>query len=192
MKNLLIKILILSLSISLIGCVSTNVPKKVKKAQKKLAKHATGIKNILNVYPELADSLRTTVHDTITIASHTADTTFIAAHDTAFVDKILLEFLSGDSIITIEKIRYIRNQIIKNVLKDTTYTYEDSLIHSTFVIKGGKFYYKSTIKEKKIPYVKEETTVNLDCEVEKPPYKYWWFYLMLIIILFLLYINVRK
>tara|TARA_R110000824_G_scaffold204064_2_gene388759 strand:+ start:30 stop:548 length:519 start_codon:yes stop_codon:yes gene_type:complete len=165
--------------------VSTRVPNKIKKASRKLEKHADGLNKIVTVYPELMDSLTTTTHDTITIVEHTVDTSFIAVHDTSFVDKILYEFLSDDSTITIEKIRYVRNEIIKNVLKDTTYVYEDSVMHFTFMISDGKFFYKNTIKEINVAYVKSETTLNPNI-IKQPAWKNYWFWVLILIIIILL------
>lgn len=181
----IIKILILSLIIGVTSCVSTSVPKKIKKASRKLEKHADGLNKIVTVYPELMDSLTTTVHDTITIVSRTVDTSFVAVTDTAFVDKILYEFMSDDSTITVEKIRYVRNEIIKNIFKDTTYTYEDSVMHFTFIIKDGEFFYKNTVKEKKVAYVKSETTLKPDI-IKQPAWKNYWFWVLILIIITLL------
>ena len=49
-------LIILSLFIGVSSCVSTNVPKKQKRAQKKLSKHLTGIDNIVKIYPELMEA----------------------------------------------------------------------------------------------------------------------------------------
>lgn len=182
MKN---RILILSV-ILLTSCgVSQNVPKKIKRASKKLEKHSYAITKIVNVYPELMDSLTTTIHDTITIDSHSIDTSFVMVKDTAFIDKILYEFLSEDSIITIDKIRYVRNEIIKEVLKDTTFVYEDSIVNAKFIFKNGKFKPLINVKKKKIPYVKQVTSLNPKL-IKQPFYKITWFWLFVLMIILLL------
>mgnify|MGYP000848083076 CR=1 FL=1 len=183
----LINVLILS-SVLLASCgVSQNVPKKLKRASKKLEKHSDAITKLVNVYPELMDSLTIVSHDTITIKEHTSDTSFIAVTDTAFIDKILYEFLSEDSIITVEKIRYVRNEIIKGVLIDTTFFYEDSILATTIIFNKGKIYTSTVVKGKKIAYVTHETTLNPKL-VKQPAYKNTWFWIMLLIIIVLLYL----
>jgi hypothetical protein len=190
MKYLVIILIALT---SLSSCVTTNAPKKEKKAKKRLAKHLKGIQNITKEHPQLVDTFTLVVHDTMVVEEHITDTSFIIQSDTAYIDSIIESIVNDTTILTVDKIRYIRNQIIKEVLRDTIYTYTDSTVHSIFIIKDGKLYVKSTVKQKEIPYVKTTTTkLDFDCEVDKPPYKYWWFYLMLIIILFLLYINIRR
>ena len=184
MRNLLPFLLAFTL---LTSCVSTSTPKKVKRASKKLEKHLTGIDNIVKIYPELMDSLTTTVHDTIKIKEHIVDTSFIVVKDTAFIDKILYEFLSDDKVITKERIRYVRNEIIKEVLKDTTYFYQDSVTAITIAFKEGKLYVTTKVKEKSIPYVKQETTLNPKL-IKQPAYKNMWFWILILIIIALLYL----
>jgi hypothetical protein len=186
------KVLILSLIVALSSCVSQSVPKKSKRAQKKLSKHLTGIDNIVKIYPELMDSITTVVHDTTLIPEHTVDTVFNTVADTAYIDSIIESIVSDTTILTVDKIRYIRRELITNILLDTSYFFEDSLVATTFIIKDGKFYATTKVKEQKVGYVKSVTTLDLDTEINKPAYKLWWFWLMLLIIMFLLYINIRR
>ena len=183
----LINILILSV-ILLTSCgVSQNVPKKLKRASKKLEKHSDAITKIVNVYPELMDSLTVVSHDTITIKEHIVDTAFIVAKDTAFIDSIINSIVRDTTILTVDKIRYIRNEIIRNVLKDTTYFYQDSITATTIAFKEGKLYVTTKVKEKSIPYVKQETTLKPNL-VKQPAYKNMWFWILILIIIVLLYL----
>ena len=161
---------------------------------------------ILKEHPELMDSLTIRVHDTITLDSIIVRDTILPDIDTAKMDSILFEAFAWESdrplvaegtVVDMEavrrlsaaearkKIRRIRNQIIQEALKDTTYTYDDSLIHFTFMIKDGKYYFKNTLKERKVSYIKEETTLKPDI-VKQPAWKNTWFWILVFIIIVLL------
>jgi hypothetical protein len=181
MKRLIVLIACVALS----SCISTNIPKNEKRAKKRLSKHLTSIKNITNTYPSLTDTFTTVKYDTITIKSHSIDTSFIAVHDTSIIDSLISEFVTLSEVRnmrTPQRVRTLRNQIIKEVLKDTVFTYEDSLVHSTFIIKEGKFYYKSTVKEQKKPFKTEIiNNIDTDCNTRKNFWSDWKFWVLLII-----------
>lgn len=199
MKMMRNKLLILIASIGLISCVSTNIPKSEKKAKKRLSKHLKGIDNILTLYPDLTDTLTVVEYDTIIIEKHDIDTSFIMVKDTAMIDKLLFDFLAEPNISEgarkrdLARIRTVRNEIIKEVLKDTTFIYEDSLVHSTFIINGGKFYYKSIVKEQKKPFKTEIiNSIDTDCNIRKNFFEDWKFWILLLIILILGIIRNKK
>ena len=165
------------------------MPNNEKKAKRKLSKHLKGVDKILTQYPDLSDTFTTVKYDTIIIDSHNVDTAFIMVKDTEAVDKLLMDFLAepdSREVRVIERVRTLRNEIIKEVLKDTTFTYNDSLVHSTFIIKGGKFYYKSTVKERKKPFKTEIVNkIKNDCYTKKDfwlDYKFWLLLLILLIL----------
>jgi hypothetical protein len=175
----------------LFSCVSTNIPKSEKKARRRLAKHLKGVGNILQLYPHLSDTLTTVKYDTLILKEHTADTSFIALHDTTVIDNLLIDFANLESnnlrsARTTERVRTIRNLIIKEVLKDTTFFYQDSLVYSTFIIRDGKYYYKSTVKEQKKAYKTEIINrLDVDCDTTKDFWKDYKFWLLLLILLIL-------
>ena len=185
------KIIILIACTCLYSCVLTNIPKNEKKAKKRLNKHLNNVRKIINVYPSLSDTTTIFVHDTITLKSHSVDTSFIHELDTNFIDKLLFDFLSeGDGTEVNEKIRVVRDNIIVEVLKDTTFTYSDSLMHFTFLIKEGRYYFKNTVKERNVSYVSEtKNVIDTDCDVTKDfwkDYKFWLF-LLIIVVLSIIY-----
>lgn len=199
MKMRKYNIIILSLLLGLFSCVSTKVPQNEKKAKRKLSKHLKGVENILTQYPDLSDTFTTVKYDTIVIERHDIDTSFIMVKDTDAVDKLLMDFLAEPNISEsarvrdFNRVRVLRNEIIKEVLKDTVFIYEDSLVHSTFIIKGGKFYYKSTVKELKKPFKTEIINdIKTDCYTKKDFWQDWKFWILILIILILSIIRNRK
>lgn len=193
-----INIFIIALSVCMASCVSVSVPKKPKKAKKKLAKHLMGIKAIVNTHPELTDTFTLVIHDTITLDSHSVDTSFMPVVDTSVIDAIMLEFMLEDASVresrtpreTKQRVRYIRNKIIEEVLKDTTFFYEDSIIASTLILKDGKFYTSTTVKKKEIPYVKTTTTqIDMDCDTVR---RDWLFWLLVVLLCLSITAHFRK
>lgn len=196
----------------LFSCVSTKVPKKLKKAQKKMVKHVEGISNIVDEYPELADTLTTTVHDTIYLDSHTVKSEFTPDIDTTAIDEILMDALiiydeefaevrtatpeAGRSSAEEARLRRraasIRKAIIKEVLKDTNITYEDTIMVAKFSIVDGTYVFDYEVKKRKVPYVKEETKIDLDTEIRKPVWKYWEWWLTFGFLLFFIYLAFRR
>jgi len=185
------KIIILIACTCLYSCVLTSIPKNEKKAKKRLNKHLTNVRKIINVYPALSDTTTILIHDTITLESHSVDTSFINKIDTAFVDKLLFDFLSeGDGTEVKERVKIVRDNIIVEVLKDTSFVYSDSLIHFTFIIKGGKYFFKNTVKERAYSYVSEtKNIIDTDCDIKKDFWKDYKFWLFLLIILILAIIK---
>ena len=182
------RIFVLILCVGLSSCISTNIPKTEKKAKRRLAKHLKGIKDITTTYPKLIDTFTLVIHDTLVIKKHDIDTSFVMVRDTEMVDKLLFDFLAEDSreLRTVERVRTLRNEIIKEVLKDTTFFYEDSLVATTFVIREGQFYYKSVVKERKKAYKTEIINkINTDCDTTKDFWKDYKFWLLLLILLIL-------
>lgn len=192
------KILILSAIIALSSCVSTKAPNKIKKASRKLEKHITAIDNIVKKHPELMDSLTATVHDTIILDSHTVDTTFIPTIDTNAIDSMIFEVLADmpifeadarisntERVRIVERVRTLRNQIIKEVLKDTTVTFNDSLLVATFAVQDGTYVFNYKIKKREVPYIKQETTLQPKI-VKQPAWKNSWFWILILIIIVLL------
>ena len=185
------KIIILIACTCLYSCISTNIPKNEKKAKKRLNKHLTNVRKIINVYPDLSDTTIILIHDTITLESHSVDTSFINKLDTAFIDKLLFDFLSeGDGTEVKERVKIVRDNIIVEVLKDTSFVYSDSLIHFTFIVKGGKYFFKNTVKERAYSYVSEtKNVIDTDCDIKKDFWKDYKFWLFLLIILILAIIK---
>ena len=186
-----IRLFVLGVCIALSSCISTNIPKNEKKAKKRLNKHLNNVSKIINVYPSLSDTTIILIHDTITLKSHSVDTSFIHELDTNFIDKLLFDFLSeSDGTEVSEKIRVVRDNIIVEVLKDTTFTYSDSLMHFTFLIKEGRYYFKNTVKERNVSYVSEtKNVIDTDCDIKKDfwkDYKFWLF-LLIIVVLSIIY-----
>lgn len=194
------KIIIIALFIGLFSCVSTKVPQNEKKAKRKLSKHLKGVGNILKLHPDLSDTFTIVKYDTIVIEKHDVDTSFIMIRDTSIIDNLLMDFAATSKETESNRnrvksrVRALRKEIIKEVLKDTTFIYEDSLVYSTFIIKDSKFYYKSTVKERKKPFkTKITNNIDTDCVVKNDfwqDFKFW--ILLLIILIISIIINKLK
>jgi len=182
MKRNRLTLLVLSAIIALSSCVSIQVPQKEKRAKKKLAKHLKGMKAIINTYHDLADTLTTVRYDTIVLEEHIVDTAFSVASDTAFIDSIIESIVRDTTVLTVEKIRYIREQILAASIKDTSYFYQDSLVATTFTIRDGKFYAKTILKEKQVPYVSTTTNnIDMDCDTKGRGWEFWLLLVLLIL-----------
>lgn len=192
-------LVVLSVAVLLSSCLSTNVPKKLKRASKKLEKHLDVVDDIVDKYPSLMDSLTVVSHDTIIVESHSIDTSYVPTIDTNKIDSLIFNAIGDMAIFQeeqpliratdreIARVRTIRNLIIKEVLKDTTIVFEDSLLLAGFSVKDGTYVFNYTLKRKKIPYVKQETTLNPKViHRETPIWKNFWFWLMLLIIILLI------
>jgi hypothetical protein len=195
-NNIVAVVLIAVFSVS---CgVSTRVPTKEKSAGKKLSKHLKGIRNIVTEFPELMDSLKTTVHDTIYIPQHSIDTFTEIVVDTFLIDSILNTLLSSqverslmlEDLPTIPRRQAIataRNLLIKEILKDTSTVYEDSIIKATYGIAEGKLFISVTAKEKEVSYVREEIIVNPTVTVKRD----WVFWVILLLLLYSVYKHIH-
>ena len=207
MKNTLIIILSIFL---LASCVNQRVPNKEKRAKKKLAKHLSGMQKILNVYPNLSDTLTTIVQDTIVIKTHTVDTVFETSIDTIEIETLLDEYVSvQDSIYQIrsnslrlsdrnkreinrlrKREKSLRDRLIKASTPDTTFTFEDSIITTKITIVDGTYSLSYIVKQKRIPFTATVTNnIDMDCDTYKPfweQWKFWLFILMLILIAYFL------
>jgi hypothetical protein len=161
------------------GCVSTSAPNKVKKAKKKLEKHAKGITNIIKEHPELSDTFTIIKHDTIYIDNHIIDTTYKHVYDTIKVDSILMQY------VPVEVVRTIRKTIEKEILKDTTLTYEDSLIVAYFGFKNQNHFISIEVKEQKHAYISETHTTKFDCQTKHQFWRDWRFWILFFILIYL-------
>lgn len=191
LKRVLINVLTSFITIwMLTNCVSTKVPKKEKRAKRKLEKHVEGLRNIVEEYPHLSDSLTTIVHDTLVIDSHVVETKFKVVHDTLILDSIISTMIDT-TFITNDKIRYIRKEIIKAIMPDTVFEYSDSLLSLQLqFLPDGTLTVRNVKKIQKEDFIRSETVVNLD--TSKPIYKYWEWWLLVVLLIFFIYLSFRR
>lgn len=123
----------------------------------------------INTYKAIArgakiDSVKEIVHDTI----HTTSISDIQTKE-ARIDTIVLKELCPEVKTPIKK-KILQKAICPDVFKDTVYTFYASVNKKKFPIQihfigssiAGKAGYKIDVKGTEIPYVKEETKVNVN------------------------------
>lgn len=129
------KILIIAIVLVFASCVNNGQKRASRKIHRKLNK----IEELLKQYPELSDSIFTTIKDTIFIKGKKDSIVFKLKNDTAFVDSILCayELLYGRKIVISKQ---IQDSLLKYDnqgfdIKSATQRDNDMYRHSIYFLK---------------------------------------------------------
>lgn len=191
--NLLLNLLALLL-LGLYSCKTSE-----QKAVSKLHKASEQIKQALREHPELVDSTKNIVHDTIRVKGGVGSTQVQLVMDTTKYNTLLGRYVSQrDQYIALIRQQdkqpattpvnpYLavlkrQNQALRDSLyrgaydRDTVYTYADTNITINSAIIDGRMHWSYKIKDKKYAYTKEEIGLNLHDCIDPPFYTYWQFW----------------
>jgi len=198
--RIIVSILIIAIFSS---CVSQSVPRKEKRAKKKLAKHLNAVEKITNVYPDLKDTF------IVTIPEHRVDTIIQVKTDTAYIDTLLEEYVGLSRALKTAKLKRAsadeatkrvmkgriaaltqaldrkRTEIIKKIQVDTSFTYEDKKVIIDISIKDGEIRPVVTVKQQ------QYNGISYDCSTHFYQDFKFWILLILIIAGIILYRNVK-
>lgn len=103
------------------------------------------------------------------------------------IDKI--KRLENDKLILKRRLRKSRDQIFKKTYKNKEYILEDSLVKIIAILKDGEIKISYHKKEEKIPYVKNETKINIDTKISKIYEKPMFWLILIFILSFLIFIK---
>lgn len=189
-------LLTLLLVLSSPGCTLTQ-----PRAAKQLHHHKDAIRELINTFPTLVDSLTVTVHDTITLPPKEGGVKIVMLLDTSKYQRLLQRYVdqrnqmadlvrqadvqtpTPASIQAQQQLAFLRGQLkhLRDSLqygayRDSTYRYEDSVLIVWNRLHNGELITKYTVKTQYVPYISHQTTLDLtQCPI--PPFwSYWQFW----------------